>query len=107
MEMSVLEAGMIICFGTSWPAAIIKTLKTKIVHGKSRLFLFLVLFGYALGILHKFFFSFDFVIFLYFFNFIMVLIELCLYFRYQKIPLTVSAASTSVEDHHQSICKST
>jgi hypothetical protein len=45
--MSVFEAGMIVCFGISWPVAILKTLKTRSVAGKSRTFLVLVLAGYG------------------------------------------------------------
>jgi hypothetical protein len=98
MEMSMFEAGMIICFGISWPVAIRKTLKTKSVHGKSRMFLLLVLCGYGLGILHKIFFSLDFVLLLYLFNFAMVLIEICLYFRYHKNLPPVAAAGASDEE---------
>ena len=84
--MSLFEAGMIVCFGISWPVAIRKTLKTRSVHGKSRMFLFLVLGGYGLGILHKAFYSLDFVVLLYVFNFSMVFIEICLWFRYHDRP---------------------
>jgi hypothetical protein len=87
METSLFEAGMIMCFGFSWPVAIWKTVKTKSVHGKSRMFLFLILGGYGLGILHKIFYHYDGVIILYIFNFVMVLIETCLYFKYQKNPI--------------------
>ena len=46
--MSVYEAGMLICFGVSWPLAAYKTYKAKCVHGKSiwfslPFFLFLIL----------------------------------------------------------------
>jgi hypothetical protein len=85
--MSLFEAGMITCFGVSWPVAIWKTVKTKSVHGKSRMFLFLILTGYGLGILHKLMYRFDGVIVLYVFNFLMVFIETCLYFKYQKNPI--------------------
>jgi hypothetical protein len=89
--MSVLEAGMIVCFGASWPVAIAKTLKTRSVQGKSRMFLVLVLAGYGLGILHKIFFNLDAVLLLYVFNFSMVLVELCLWFRYHERPLALEA----------------
>ncbi len=90
--MSVLEAGMIVCFGVSWPVAIVKTLRTKSVYGKSRMFLVLVLTGYGLGILHKIFFNLDLVLLLYVFNFSMVLIEICLWFRYHDRPSSIAAA---------------
>lgn len=45
----VLEAGMLICFGVSWPVDILKTLRTRRTEGKSLLFMSLVLTGYVLG----------------------------------------------------------
>ena len=33
--MSVFEAGMMLCFGVSWPIAAYKTYKAKCVQGKS------------------------------------------------------------------------
>ena len=101
MKMSLLEAGMIICFGISWPVAIMKTLQTRVVHGKSRMFLLLILGGYGLGILHKILFNLDFVIILYLFNFIMVLIELCLCIRYRQKPIKVPAAGALVKADQQ------
>jgi hypothetical protein len=83
---------MIFCFGVSWPVAILKTVKTKSVHGKSRMFLVLVLAGYGLGILHKIVFSLDVVLLLYVFNFTMVLVELCLWFRYHGRAPSLAAA---------------
>lgn len=91
--MSVFEAGMIVCFGISWPVAILKTLKTRSVDGKSRTFLVLVLAGYGFGVLHKIFFNLDIILVLYVFNFSMVLIEICLWFRYHERPRSVAAAA--------------
>ena len=100
MKMSILEAGMILCFGASWPVAIRKTLKTKSVHGKSRMFLFLVLSGYGLGILHKIFFNLDFVLILYVFNFTMVLVEICLCCRYRTLSLQDSSTAALDEEEY-------
>ncbi|MBE6356328.1 MAG: hypothetical protein E7058_04345 [Lentisphaerae bacterium] len=47
------EGIMLICFGVSWPPAIIKTLKVKNPKGKSFVFLSLVLIGYLSGIIGK------------------------------------------------------
>ena len=44
---------MLVCFGVSWPPAIIKTLKVKNPKGKSFIFLSLVLIGYLCGIIGK------------------------------------------------------
>ena len=41
--MSIFEAGMMVCFGASWPIAALKTYKCKCVHGKSLKFSLLIL----------------------------------------------------------------
>ncbi len=82
--MSIFEALMLVCFGVSWPFAVLKTHRTKNVEGKSVLFLFLVLTGYIFGIIHKIIYSPDFIIILYIFNGLLVLMDLILYFRYKK-----------------------
>jgi len=81
--MSIFEAGMLVCFGFSWPFAVAKTYKTKNVEGKSLKFLYLVLIGYLFGILHKIFFSPDPVIILYISNALLVFADLILYYRYK------------------------
>jgi len=83
--MSIFEVLMLVCFGASWPFAVAKTYKTKNVKGKSSLFLSLVIIGYIFGIVHKILYSFDYVTFLYFFNGLMVLLDLILYFKYKKL----------------------
>jgi len=82
--MSIFEALMLICFGASWPFAVLKTYKTKNVKGKSVFFLFLVLIGYIFGIVHKILHSLDFIIALYVFNGLLVLLDLILYFKYKN-----------------------
>ncbi|MBR7131031.1 MAG: hypothetical protein IKC82_03450 [Lentisphaeria bacterium] len=47
------EGLMLICFGVSWPPAIIKTIRVKNPKGKSFIFLTLVLIGYLSGIIGK------------------------------------------------------
>lgn len=46
----VLEAAMLVCFGASWPFSIAKALRTKVVKGKSPVFLGLILAGYVAGV---------------------------------------------------------
>ncbi|UDQ98979.1 hypothetical protein AAEX28_02555 [Lentisphaerota bacterium WC36G] len=72
MNFSYFEIIMLICFGFSWPFALMKTLRTKRVEGKSFLFMYLVAIGYVAGISHKFSNDKDFVIFLYMINLILV-----------------------------------
>ena len=44
---------MLICFGISWPSAIVKTLRVKDPKGKSFIFLSLVVLGYVFGTVGK------------------------------------------------------
>ncbi|MCM1988956.1 PQ-loop domain-containing transporter [Oceanirhabdus seepicola] len=80
----IFEILMLICFGAAWPLSIYKSYTSKSVEGKSVAFLFVLLVGYVFGILHKFFYSFDNVIYLYILNFVMVSIDTALYFRSKK-----------------------
>ncbi len=80
--MSVFEAAMLICFGISWPISIAKSLRTKVVVGKSPLFMEILCVGYACGVVHKLLYSMDWIIFLYMLNLCLVAFDLFLYFRY-------------------------
>lgn len=80
--MSVFEAVMLLCFGVSWPISIAKTLHTKVVVGKSPLFMAIVAFGYVSGVIHKALYSFDWIIILYAMNAVLVATDLTLYFMY-------------------------
>ncbi len=81
---SYYEILMLVCFGISWPVAVIKTYQTKTVKGKSFLFLFLILLGYIFGTIHKIRYNLDFVIWLYIFNGILVLADMVLWFKYRN-----------------------
>ena len=83
MQISIFEAGMLICFGASWPFAVYRTWKTKCSQSKSFVFLWLVLIGYLCGITHKLLYSRDFVIVLYVFNGLMVAADIALSYRYR------------------------
>jgi len=80
--MSAFEVAMLTCFGVSWPISIAKAIRTKVVSGKSPLFMAVLCFGYACGIAHKLLYSMDWVIVLYALNLVLVAIDLTLYFRY-------------------------
>ena len=84
--MSIFEAGMMVCFGASWPIAAYKTFKAKSVDGKSLRFSFLILLGYVFGIIHKVLYSPDLVIVLYILNMLFLLIDIALHvkYKYQK-----------------------
>lgn len=88
--MSIFEIGMLVCFGASWPFAVYKTWKTRSSKGKSLVFLWLVVIGYISGILHKIYYHYDQVVWLYAFNALLVSSDLALSYRY-RIPRRSSA----------------
>jgi hypothetical protein len=82
--MSIFEIAMLVCFGISWPVSMHKSIKTKKVAGKSPVFLIIIAIGYVSGIIHKVFFSLDWVVILYIINCLMVIADCVLYFHYSK-----------------------
>lgn len=95
--MSILEAGMMFCFGASWPFQVAKTYKTKNVKGKSILFLWLVELGYLMGMGHKVIYNMDSVIWLYALNFLLVGSDMFLYYLYKNRPENVIKPEISKE----------
>ena len=89
----LLETVMIVSFGASWPMNVIRSYKARTAKGKSLAFLLLILFGYVAGIIGKLinpvymaqFAEKWYVLFFYCLNFIMVSVDLCLYFRNRKL----------------------
>lgn len=84
--MSIFEAGMMVCFGISWPIAAYKTYKAKCVGGKSFAFSCLILAGYICGLIHKIFFYNDWVIWLYLLNMFFLIVDMVLYWKYKNCP---------------------
>ena len=80
--MSVFEVIMLVCFGLSWPLSIAKAVRTKVVSGKSPLFMAVICLGYVCGIIHKALYAMDWVILLYALNMMLVAVDLGLYVRY-------------------------
>lgn len=83
--MSPFEITMLLCFGAAWPLSIYKSYTSRQNAGKSLWFLCVILVGYVAGTLHKILYSFDYVIFLYILNGIMVSIDMVLYFRNRRL----------------------
>jgi hypothetical protein len=96
--MSVFEILMLVCFGAAWPFSIYKSYKSKEIAGKSLIFLFVILFGYIAGTLHKVFFYYDPVVFLYILNGAMVLIDIGLYLRNRLYHIRESLAASEGND---------
>ena len=89
--IEIFEAVMVICFGLSWPLAILKSLKSKTSKGKSIIFMIFINAGYLSGIAGKIIgaCTYDkpitYVLIFYILNFIMVSIDICLFFRNRKL----------------------
>jgi len=83
-NFSLFEVLMLLCFACSWPVSIIKSLRTKVVIGKSPIFMIIIILGYIFGIVHKWFNDPDIVIWLYLFNLLIVSFDLILYCIYIK-----------------------
>ncbi|MFZ5761463.1 MAG: hypothetical protein ACOY8P_00865 [Thermodesulfobacteriota bacterium] len=83
--MSPFEILMLVCFGAAWPFSIVRSFRSRLTGGKSLPFLYIVLVGYVAGILHKMFFSYDPVIFLYGLNGLMVATDIALYYRNRRL----------------------
>ena len=80
------EALMVISFGISWPTSILKSYTSRTAKGKSLIFLIFIFLGYLFGMLSKFISNnLTYVVIFYVLNFIMVFIDLCLYFRNRRI----------------------
>jgi hypothetical protein len=82
--MSVFEILMLVSFGAAWPVSIHKSIKSKSTKGKSVIFLYVISFGYLMGIINKIVYHYDLVIFLYCLNLIMVLTDLLIYYRNKR-----------------------
>ena len=89
--MSPFEIIMLVCFGLAWPFSIHKSATTRQVGSKSLAFLIALLIGYVAGVLHKVFFNYDIVIFLYALNGAMVSIDIALYLRNRAYHIRESA----------------
>lgn len=85
----IFEIIMIVLFGVSWPMNIVRSVRAKTAKGKSILFLLAIAVGYVAGITSKLINETYlaqigekwYVLFFYVLNLIMVLADICLYFR--------------------------
>lgn len=96
-QMSIFEAGMMVCFGASWPIVAYKTYKCKCVHGKSIHFSMLIMLGYICGVTHKLLYSLDWVLWLYLANMAFLLTDMILWYKYRNNPAPVEQ-KTPLED---------
>ena len=83
----LLEILMIVSFGFSWPLNVIKSYKARTTKGKSLAFLILIFVGYICGITSKLLaptFKW-YVLFFYVLNFLMVGLDLGMYYRNYRL----------------------
>lgn len=85
MRPEIFEALMLVCFGAAWPFSIYRMLKTKESHGKSLLFLSVILAGYVFGAFSQYFGERSVVIYLYVFNALLVSFDLFLTIKYGRM----------------------
>ncbi len=81
----LFEILMLLSFGFAWPFSIAKSIKSKSAAGKSLFFLAIILLGYACGITNKIINGANYVLIFYIINFVMVSIDVGLYFRNRAI----------------------
>jgi len=81
----ILEAGMLICFGISWPVSLRKAWRSRTAQGVSEVFLWLIAIGYALGLAGKLLFNPNYVVAVYVFNLTMVLLNLAVFYRNKRL----------------------
>jgi len=89
---------MLLCFGAAWPFSIWKSYTSRSNAGKSFWFLLVIFIGYVAGTLHKLFYSFDAVIWLYVLNGAMVFVDMLLYAR--NAAIVRSSCVTTISSHH-------
>ena len=81
----ILEAGMLICFGLSWPFNIAKSLRSRTAKGKSIAFEVLIITGYLCGLVGKFILDdLSYVVLFYIADILMVATDLVLTLRNRR-----------------------
>ncbi|MBQ8372238.1 MAG: hypothetical protein IJX38_04820 [Clostridia bacterium] len=95
---------MVVAFGASWPANVLKSYRARSAKGKSIVFLLFIFFGYIAGIISKFlnesymasFSTKWYVLVFYFINIAMVGADLCLYVRNTMLDKKREAAAAQL-----------
>ena len=82
----VLEAGMLVCFGVSWPFNIAKSLHSRTAKGKSVIYEILVVVGYFFGLAAKIILGdVNYVMIFYIVDILMVTTDIILTFRNRRL----------------------
>ena len=92
----ILEMCMLIFFGCSWPISLAKSIRSKTAKGKSVVFSILVVIGYLCGIASKLVSgNVTYVVFFYVLNFVMVSLDIIVYFRNAKLDAARESAKAA------------
>ena len=82
----LLEAGMLVCFGFSWPLNVVKAYRAKTARGTSLAFIILIITGYIAGISAKIIDNqFNYVLGVYFLNLAIVSANVFVYIRNKRL----------------------
>ena len=82
----LLEAGMLVCFGFSWPLNVVKAYRAKTARGTSLAFIILIITGYIAGISAKIINNqFNYVLVVYFLNLAIVSANVFVYIRNKRL----------------------
>ena len=82
----LLEAIMMICFGLSWPMALVKNLRAKSAKGMSLPFILLIISGYVAGTIAKIISdNITYVLIVYLLNLTIVTMNLMVYFYNRRL----------------------
>ena len=82
----LLEAGMLVCFGFSWPLNVVKAYRAKTARGTSLAFIILIITGYIAGISAKIIDNqFNYVLGVYFLNLAIVFANVFVYIRNKRL----------------------
>lgn len=86
MAVQLLEIGMLVCFGLSWPFNIAKSLRSRTAKGKSTLFEMMIIIGYLFGLSGKFLAgNITYVVAFYVIDILLVSTDLILTFRNKRL----------------------
>lgn len=97
MVKELLEAGMLICFGISWPVNLRKLYLSRTIKGVSEVFLWLVFIGYLMGSIGKAVYNPTYVLAVYIFNSTMVGLNLVVYYRNKRLEQAAEKLVTQME----------
>lgn len=82
----LMEAGMLVCFGFSWPLNVVKAYRAKTARGTSLAFIILIIAGYIAGISAKIINNqFNYVLGVYFLNLAIVSANVFVYIRNKRL----------------------